>query len=130
MEFDKTKHLLNHYEMDSHHKDFIDIYNSLENDTFEAYKNVMIKILEQTKIHFCHEEEMMAKYDYPRLKEHSDEHKKVLYEMEYFINGSNSLVGKKILKSYYIEGLSNWFNSHLLSMDSDLSSFLKLKECA
>lgn len=130
MKFDKSKHILNNEEIDAHHKDFIDIYNSLDGDTPEAYKNVMIKILEQTKVHFCHEEELMKLYGYPRLREHSDEHKKVLYEMEYFINSSNTLIGKKILKSYFKEGLPNWFNSHLLSMDSDLSSFLKEKMCA
>lgn len=127
MEFIDTKHLLNFNEIDTDHKDFVDIYNSLQDDTFESYKNVMMKILEQTKIHFCHEEELMLKHSYPRLKEHTDEHKKVLYEMEYFINSSNSMIGKKLLKSYYAEGLPNWFDSHLLSMDSDLASFLKTK---
>ncbi|MCW8838598.1 MAG: hemerythrin family protein [Thiovulaceae bacterium] len=127
MEFDNTKHSLNFEEMDSYHRDFIEIYNSLEYDTSEAYKNVMIKILEQTKLHFCHEEELMSKHKYPRIKEHSDEHKKVLYEMEYFINGSNTIVGRKILKSYFLEGLPSWFDTHLVSMDSDLSSFLKEK---
>jgi hemerythrin-like metal-binding protein len=130
MEFDASKHILNNDDMDPYHKDFIDIYNSLDGESSEAYKNVMIKILEQTKVHFCHEENLMKKHNYPRTREHSDEHKKVLYEMEYFINGSNSMIGKKILKSYFKEGLPNWFNSHLLSMDSDLSSFLKEKICA
>lgn len=127
MKFDNSKHLLNFEEMDSYHKDFVEIYNSLENDSSEAYKNVMLKILEQTRLHFCHEEELMQKYNYPRLKEHSDEHKKVLYEMEYFINGANTIIGRQILKSYFLEGLPNWFDTHLLSMDSDLSSFLKEK---
>lgn len=127
MEFNETKHLLRLDEMDSHHKEFIDIYNSIDDDSHESYKNVIMKILEQTKVHFCNEEDLMLKHHYPRLKEHSDEHKKVLYEMEYFINGSSSLIGKKILKSYYNEALPNWFDSHLLSMDSDLASFVKTK---
>ena len=125
MEFNDSKHLLRFDEMDSHHKEFISIYNSVVDESYAAYKNVMMKILEQTKIHFCHEEDLMLKHEYPRLKEHSDEHKKVLYEMEYFINGSNSVIGKRILKSYYVEALPNWFDSHLLSMDSDLASFIK-----
>ena len=127
MEFNETKHLLNFDDMDSYHKEFVKIYNSLEDTTVQGYKNVMIKIFEQTKVHFCHEEEMMQKYSYPRIQEHTDEHKKVLYEMEYFIKNSHTMVGKQILKSYYNEGLTNWFDSHLLSMDSDLSSYLKSK---
>ena len=125
MIFEDSKHLLNFDEMDSYHKEFIEIYNSKESESTQDYKNVMMKILEQTKIHFTHEEELMAEYNYPRTKEHSDEHKKVLYEMEYFLNGSNTMIGKQILKSYYKEGLPKWFDSHLLSMDSDLSSFIK-----
>lgn len=125
MQFDNAKHLLNFGEMDKFHVEFVEIYNSLPDNSVEAYKNVMMKILEQTKLHFCSEENMMKEHNYPRLKEHSDEHKKVLYEMDYFIKSSSSPIGKQILKSYYAEGLPNWFHSHLLSMDSDLASFLK-----
>lgn len=127
MKFDNTKHLLNFDEMDSKHKEFVDIYNSKKGEEIEDYKNVMMQILQHTKIHFCHEEDLMLKHKYPRLKEHSDEHKKVLYEMEYFIKGSNTRIGKNILKSYYTQGLPSWFDTHLLSMDSDLSSFLSTK---
>ncbi len=125
MNFENQKHLLNLDEIDSHHKDFIDIYNSICKGDENSYKSVMLKILEQTKIHFCYEEELMKKHNYPRIKEHSDEHKKVIYEMEYFINGAHTVFGKNMLKSYYNEALPNWFDSHLLSMDSDLASFLK-----
>lgn len=127
MNFDDKKHLLNFDEMDSYHKEFVDIYNSKTGEDIQDYKNVMIEILEHTKMHFCHEEDLMLKHKYPRLKEHSDEHKKVLYEMEYFIKGSGTRIGKEILKSYYTEGLPSWFDTHLLSMDSDLCSFLSAK---
>lgn len=125
MKFDDSKHLLNYEEMDSYHREFIDLYNSNNCSSIEDYKNVMIKIIEQTKIHFCSEEDLMKEFNYPRIKEHSDEHKKVLYEMDYFLNNSNTMIGKKLLSSYFKESLPNWFDSHLLSMDSDLSSFLK-----
>jgi len=125
MEFNDSKHLLDYEGMDSYHKEFVDIYNSKEDDSPQSYKNVMLKILEQTKVHFTHEEELMSKYNYLRFKEHSEEHKKVLYEMEYFINKSNTKIGQTLLKSYFLEGLPHWFDSHLLSMDSDLSSHLK-----
>lgn len=127
MKFDNSKHLLNFEEMDTKHKEFIDIYNSKNSENIEDYKNVMIKILEHSKVHFCNEEDLMKLHKYPRIKEHSDEHKKVLYEMQYFINKSNTRIGKEILKSYYNQGLPNWFDTHLLSMDSDLSSFLSTK---
>ena len=67
----------------------------------------------------------MDKFNYPRTREHKDEHNKVLAEMEYFISKSNSKMGQMLIKSYYKEKLPSWFDLHLISMDSDLSSFLK-----
>lgn len=127
MEFSKEKHTLNFEVMDDLHKEFVEIYNSLEDTSYESYKNVMIKLLEQTKGHFCEEEKLMEIYKYPRTKEHTDEHTKVLGEMEYFLKISHSRFGQNILKSYYMEKLPYWFDLHLASMDSDLSAFIKQK---
>ena len=127
MEFINDKHILGNEQMDILHKEFVDIYNSLENNEVESYKNVMAKLLEQSKRHFCQEEEMMEQFDYPRKRDHIDEHQKVLAEMEYFINKSNTKIGQMMLKSYFNEKLLSWFDLHLISMDSDLSSFLKAK---
>jgi len=125
MVFDNKKHLLDCEMMDDLHKEFVDIYNNLEDSSIASYKNVMIKLLELTKRHFMIEEEEMEKFSYPRKKDHIDEHNKVLAEMEYFINRSNSKMGQMMLKSYYKEKLPDWFDLHLLGMDSDLSAFLK-----
>lgn len=125
MIYDEKKHQLNFEEMDNVHKEFINIYNSLEDETVESYKNVMLKLFEHTKIHFCDEEKNMDEFSYPRKKEHIDEHNKVLAEMEYFLQKADTKMGQMLLKSYYKEKLPNWFELHLISMDSDLSSFLK-----
>ena len=127
MEFINDKHIIDNEEMDNLHKEFVDIYNSLQSNDIEAYKNVMVKLLEQTKRHFCQEEQMMEQFDYPRKREHIEEHQKVLAEMEYFINKSNTKMGQMMLKSYYNEKLSSWFDLHLISMDSDLSAYIKTK---
>jgi len=127
MEFIKEKHILDHQEIDETHQEFVEIYNSLENNSTESYKNVMIKLYEHSKVHFCNEEKLMEKSNYPRRKEHIDEHNKVLGEMEYFINRSNSKIGQTLLKAYYVEKLPSWFDLHLISMDSDLSHHLNTK---
>ena len=67
----------------------------------------------------------MDRYNYPRSMEHKNEHNKVLAELQFFIDKSHSLFGMNILKSYYLEKLPYWFDYHLLSMDSDLSAYLK-----
>ena len=125
MIFEDKKHLLNYDEMDILHKEFIDIYNSLEDETAQSYKNVIMKMFEQSKRHFCDEEKLMDKYEYPRVREHKDEHQKILGEMEYFISKSNTKMGQMLIKSYYKEKLPSWFDLHLISMDSDLASFIK-----
>jgi len=127
MKFENKKHLLNYEKMDDLHKEFVDIYNSLEDQTAQSYKNVMIKILEQSKRHFCEEETLMDTFKYPRSREHKDEHKKVLTEIEYFMSKADTKMGQMLIASYYKEKLPSWFDLHLISMDSDLSSFMKTK---
>ena len=124
MKFQENKHLLHFEQMDIYHKEFIDIYNSVAENT-KSYKDVMLKIFEQTKLHFKSEEDLMDKYNYPRKKEHTDEHDKVLNEMDFFISKADTKLGEKILTSYYKERLPDWFENHLISMDIDLSSFIK-----
>lgn len=125
MEFEENKHLLNFHDMDKHHIEFVDIYNTIDKSSISSYKNVASKLFEQTKIHFCEEEKLMDKNNYPRKKEHLDEHNKVLMEMEYFIKKADSKIGQMMLKSYLDEKLPSWFDLHLMTMDSDLAYYLK-----
>ena len=71
------------------------------------------------------EEKLMDRSKYPRVREHRNEHNKVLAELEFFIDKSSSVFGMNILKSYYVEKLPYWFHYHILNMDSDLAGFLK-----
>ncbi|XOB61036.1 bacteriohemerythrin [Campylobacterota bacterium DY0563] len=123
--FDENKHLLNHEEIDTLHKEFLDIYNSVDKTDTNSYIQKLISLLVHSKIHFKIEEDLMDKYNYPRSKEHKDEHRKVLAEMDYFIKNSNTIFGKKMLKAYFNEKIGDWFDLHLLSMDSDLTAYLK-----
>jgi len=119
-EFNNETHLLNFTQMDTLHKEFLDIYNSVNLNSWESIIDTTKELLEQSKRHFGEEETLMDKYNYPTFREHKDEHNKVLAEMQYFINNSHSIFGKKMLKSYYKEKLPQWFDLHLISMDSDL----------
>ncbi|QDF29305.1 bacteriohemerythrin [Halarcobacter anaerophilus] len=123
--FDEKKHLLNYEEIDDLHREFLEIYNSVDSLDINSYIQKLISLLEHSKVHFKIEEDLMDKYNYPAKREHKDEHQKVLAEMEYFIKSSNSLFGKKMLKAYFKEKLGDWFDLHLISMDSDLTAYLK-----
>ena len=124
-EFEKNKHLLNYDKMDLLHMEFLDIYNSVNITSSNSIKSKSVELLEHTKKHFKEEEKLMDRYDYPRSREHKDEHNKVLAELQFFIDKSHSIFGMNILKSYYMEKLPYWFDLHLISMDSDLSAYLK-----
>lgn len=124
-EFDDTKHLLKYDEIDDLHREFLDIYNSVDTSSKESFKLKLLELYQHSKRHFAFEEQLMDTTSYKGSKEHKDEHKKVLYEMEYFIKSSSSKMGLNMLKSYYKEKLPYWFDLHLISMDSDLTYHLK-----
>lgn len=123
--FEADKHLLNYEKMDTLHMEFLEIYNSVDLNSKDSINAKAIELLEHTKIHFSEEEKLMDRYNYPRTKEHKDEHNKVLSELKFFIDKSHSLFGMNILKSYFAEKLPYWFDYHLLSMDSDLAAHVK-----
>lgn len=123
--FENEKHLLNNSNIDTLHKEFLDIFNSVDTSSYQSFRQKLTELLEHSKKHFAYEEEQMEDYAYPTSREHKDEHAKVLAEMQYFINNSHSMIGKKMLKAYYIEKLPDWFDLHLLTMDSDLVSYIK-----
>lgn len=122
--FDDETHLLNFNQLDTLHKEFLDIYNSVDLNSVENIITKSKELLEHSKKHFLEEETLMEEYKYPTMREHKDEHNKVLSEMEYFIKNSHSIFGRKMLKAYYVEKLPDWFDLHLLSMDSDLVHYL------
>lgn len=125
--FEEEKHLLKFDPMDELHQEFLDIYNSVNGDDINSYKEKLTVLLAHSKKHFSQEETYMDEFVYPTQREHKDEHNKVLAEMQYFLSISESSFGQKMLKAYYLEKIPSWFDLHLMSMDSDLVYFLKQK---
>ena len=125
LQFNTKEHRLGYDAMDDIHQEFVDLYNSVDIKNNNSFKDAIIKLIHHTKHHFDEEERLMDLYQYPRQKEHKEEHQKVLNEMDYFLEISRSLFGLRMLKSYYLQKLPDWFHVHLISMDSDLAAFLK-----
>jgi hemerythrin-like metal-binding protein len=125
MEFQDNKHLLKNNEMDDIHREFITIYNAVDYSSTQSYINKLKQVFEHTKRHFSYEESQMDQFNYPTSREHKEEHQKVLHEMQFFLEKSNTSIGKQLLKAYYKQKLPDWFDLHLISMDSDLAGFLK-----
>jgi len=123
--FDDTKHKLGNNVMDTTHKEFLAIYNGADTDSIESIKRHLQMLHSHTLKHFGDEERTMEESGYPNQREHRDEHRKVLAEMEYFLKMEATLFGRNMLKGYYTQILPDWFDRHLMSMDSDLASSLK-----
>ncbi len=123
--FENEKHLLHNNDIDTLHKEFLDIYNNVDINDENSYRTQLTKLYEHSKIHFATEEKLMDESAYKTSKEHKDEHQKVLAEMNYFINLSQNRFGINMLKAYYKEKVPSWFDLHLISMDSDLAHHLK-----
>jgi len=126
-EFEPQKHLLKFDSMDTLHQEFLDVYNSVDVNNINSFKDKLTILLAHSKKHFAKEEALMDEFGYLTHKEHKDEHNKVLAEMQYFLNLAQSSFGQKMLKAYYLEKLPSWFDLHLISMDSDLVHFLNTK---
>lgn len=124
-DFEQDKHILQNEEIDELHKEFLDIYNSVDETSIDSFRNKLMELLEHSKKHFAAEEAMMLESNYKAKKEHIDEHNKVLEEMQYFIKIACNRFGNSMLKAYYKEKLPHWFDFHLLSMDSDLAYHLR-----
>ncbi len=123
-EFEEHKHRLKNETMDTMHREFLDIYNGADIESTESLKRHLQRLYSHTVNHFAEEEQMMEEIDYPNKREHTNEHKKVLSEMEYFLKMEPTLFGRNMLRGYYSQILPDWFDRHLLSMDSDLVSYL------
>lgn len=54
--FEEDKHSLNYEKMDTLHKEFLDIYNSVDLRSKESINSKSIELLEHTKKHFAEEE--------------------------------------------------------------------------
>jgi hemerythrin len=122
LEFNEKNHTLHVDIMDRDHKEFIRLYSVADTNSFEDIKNKFMVLIEHAKKHFKEEESLMENYDYPRIREHKEEHQKVIAEMEYFLALSSNRFGLGMMRSFYINKIPEWFNLHLLNMDSDLSA--------
>lgn len=113
--------------IDEEHKKLIILINAL----YEAIKigkgndyvgKILLKLIDYTKIHFAHEEELMTKYHYPLLFKQKTEHKILTQQVaDLYID---FLTGKKIPSKELFTFLRNWLIDHIFNFDKELGDFL------
>ncbi len=116
-----------HEKMDDQHKQLFDIineyYEAVKNDSsFSSLKKVFDKVLAFTQYHFKEEEELLAKTDYPKLREHQLIHQNLVERvLELREDLNNEVPGSPDHVKYF---LKNWLTSHIKGIDKQYSPFV------
>lgn len=112
-------------EIDNQHKKLIELLNNLfvsflENKHKEKIEEIVDGLIDYTKFHFSTEEKYFHRFNYSKTKEHIQEHKNFIEEVEKF----KHQLGKANGKLYYdiINFLRNWISNHIQKSDKEYST--------
>lgn len=120
----ERRYLLGQPEMDDTHREFVDLVNRLGEADKAEFIALFDALTAHTQRHFDAEERMMEATSFPALREHRDEHRRVLGELERF--GQRVAAGSILMgRAYVTQQLPKWFDLHAVTMDSALAAHLK-----
>lgn len=110
--------------MDLSHREFADLVNQMDEAGDATFVYLFTDLINHSRAHFASEEVMMARTQFPATREHRDEHRRVLGELnalrEQLRSGRISLA-----RAFVREQLPDWFALHAVTMDSALASHIK-----
>ena len=118
---------LNIPEIDSQHEELIRLVNRLHEAMLQGQdrsvvEGILTQLIEHTRTHFSYEEQLMAKYDYPRYKAHKSEHDRL---MQHLVDLAERYKNGELLLSFAIVlELKGWAVVHIEKSDKPLGSFL------
>lgn len=110
--------------IDSDHQEFVALLNQLDIASNADFPRLFQQLMEHTEQHFAMENQLMRDYDFPAESEHKGEHMRVLGEFKQF----KSRVDKGMIgfgRSFVQERLPQWFQLHVVTMDSALAAHIK-----
>jgi hemerythrin len=123
--FDR-RYLLGLSKMDDTHREFVAIVNAMGEADKADFIPLFEALTKHTKAHFSAEERLMEASAFPAIREHKDEHLRVLGELERF--GQRVAAGAVLMgRAYVTQQLPKWFDLHTITMDSALAAHLKAK---
>ena len=78
--------------------------------------------MSEAEKHFDHEERLMLEHEYPEIKEHKEEHARLLYQArelrKEFLNGDVTV------SAFLASFLRDWVKAHIIEVDRRLGRFL------
>lgn len=108
--------------IDEQHKKLVGLINELYSAFLqragrEKYGEIIAEMVKYTVYHFKTEESLMRLYNYSKLEEHIEEHKKFTKKTFQFKKEYDS--GKTNLNYQLLNFLRNWLVSHICSVDKE-----------
>jgi len=97
----------------------------LNRESHSRMAKLLGELGEFAALHFEHEEELMQKYNYPRIKEQKIQHTKLIDTFTKYLEKLNS--GNAKIDEEFIEFLNKWLRTHILQEDMQYSPFFKQK---
>ena len=123
-------------EIDAQHQRWIQIINDMDDalTSGDAEKLLSIKqqslsdMIEYTRFHFCFEEQLMAKINYPHIETHKNAH---IQFTERLLNIQADIrSGFQPLNTQLMSIMMNWLKDHILSEDKQYTAYAdKLRLC-
>ena len=115
---------------DAEHRQLIDLINKLNHSlSIGAAPRSMGIILDSlasyTAIHFSHEEEYMALYDYPLREAHHAEHEELKNQVAEF--KERLVSGKGSFSLELMIFLRDWLTNHIMKSDMQYRDFFRVK---
>lgn len=111
--------------MDGYHQEFLSILSALSTMPDGVFVALLKELVRHTHEHFAQEEKLMRETGYGALREHMEEHRRVLADLESMLQRAES--GRMRLPREFIKNhMPEWFQLHLVTMDSALAQHLKV----
>lgn len=120
----KNEHHLGVAEMDRTHDEFLSLVAGLQLASKNQFVALFSALVDHTKRHFEDELKLMENTKFPAIKEHREEHVRVLSDLKK-MNESIAKGSTLFAKAYVSQQLPSWFNLHLSTMDAALAKHVK-----
>ena len=113
--------------IDEQHKKLIGILNDFHDSMMagksnEMVEEILMRLIDYTKMHFGTEEKLMEKYAYPDKRAHEIQHIELVNEVGVYYNKLKQ--GKKFVNLELADFLKNWLNHHIMETDVKFGKFL------
>jgi len=126
----RDEYSVNVREIDVQHQKMLELVSDLHS-AVEAcidkarLKDLLLELVEFTRMHFLSEEKWMKEYDYPELVKHHKEHRVLLHHMNDLVLAVSSGKYPTFYSDYDVS--TDWALIHISEHDKSLGAFLNSK---